>query len=61
MKCARREWDVLEEEMRKLDECDLEEFGRLESGEKTIAILGDSWVAADGETGRGQDDQTVSM
>ena len=27
------------EEMRKLDECDMEEFGRLESSEKTIAIL----------------------
>ena len=31
------------EEMRKLDECDMEEFGRLESSEKTIAILGDRW------------------
>ena len=30
-------------EMRKLDECDMEEFGRLESSEKTIAILGDIW------------------
>ena len=29
--------------MRKLDECDMEEFGRLEGGEKTIAILGDRW------------------
>ena len=34
--------DVLEE-MRKLDECDTEEFGRLESSEKTIAILRDRW------------------
>ena len=33
--------DALEEEMRKLNACDMEEFGRLESGEKTIAILGD--------------------
>ena len=23
--------------------CDMEEFGRLESSEKTIAILGDRW------------------
>ena len=30
-------------EMRKLDVCDMEEFGRLESSEKTIAILGDRW------------------
>ena len=31
------------EEMRRLDECDMDEFGRLESSEKTIAILGDRW------------------
>ena len=32
----------------------MEEVGRLESSEKTIAILGDrQMVAADGETGRG--------
>ena len=31
------------EEMRKLDACDMEEFGRLESSEETIAILGDRW------------------
>ena len=35
--------DALEEEMRKLDVCGMEEFGRLESSEKTIAILGDRW------------------
>ena len=29
--------------MRKLDVCDMEEAGRLESSEKTIAILGDRW------------------
>ena len=29
--------------MKKLDECDMEEFGRLESSEKAIAILGDRW------------------
>ena len=29
--------------MRKLDVCDMEEFGRLESREKTMAILGDRW------------------
>ena len=49
----RNERDALEEGMRKLDGCDMEEFGRLESGEKTIAILGDRWWPADGETGRG--------
>ena len=38
-----KEWDALEEEMRKLDVCDMEEFGRLESSEKTILILGDRW------------------
>ena len=34
---------VLEEDMRKLDVCDMEEFRRLESSEKTNAILGDRW------------------
>ena len=29
--------------MRKLDVCGMEEFGRLESSEKTIAILGARW------------------
>ena len=29
--------------MRKLGECDMEEFGRLESSEKTIAILEHRW------------------
>ena len=33
----------LEEGMRKLDVCDIKEFSRLESSEKTIAILGDRW------------------
>ena len=31
------------EEMRKIDECDMEKFGTLDSSEKTIAILGDRW------------------
>ena len=34
---------MLEEEMRKVDECSLKELGRLESTEKTIAILGYRW------------------
>ena len=50
---CKEERDALEEEMRKLDECDVEEFGRLESSEKTIAIPGDRWWRTDGETGRG--------
>ena len=33
--------DVLEKEMRKIDECDTEKFGTLYSSEKTIAILAD--------------------
>ena len=32
------------EQNRKIDECDTEEFGRLESREKTIAILADRWL-----------------
>ena len=40
----KEERDALEEEMRKhLDVCDMEAFGRLESREKKIAILGDRW------------------
>ena len=35
----KEERDVLE--MRKIDECGMEKFGTLDSGEKTIAILGD--------------------
>ena len=37
----KEERDVLEEEMREIDECDMEEFDTLNSSEKTIAILGD--------------------
>ena len=37
------ERDVLEEETRRVDECDKEKFGTLDSSEKTIAILGDKW------------------
>ena len=43
---------MLEEAMRGLDEGDVEEFGRLESSEKTIAIVGDRWRPQT-ETGRG--------
>ena len=39
----KEERDVLEEEMREIDECNMEEFDTLDSGEKTIAILGDRW------------------
>ena len=38
----KEERDALEE-MRKLGVCVMEEFGRLESSENTIAILGDGW------------------
>ena len=49
----KEERDALEEEIRKLDVGDMEEFGRLEGSEKTIAILGDGWWQQTGETGRG--------
>ena len=42
-KVFKEERDALEEEMREFDVCDMEEFGRLESSEKTIAILGNGW------------------
>ena len=37
--------DVLKEEVREIEECDMEEIGTLliDSSEKTIAILGDRW------------------
>ena len=38
----KEELDALEE-VRKLGDCDMEEFGRQESSEKTIANLGDRW------------------
>ena len=37
---CKEERDALEEEMRKLDVCDMEEFGRLESSGKTIVSYG---------------------
>ena len=40
---CKEERDVFEEEMRKLDEYDMAEFGRLEGIEITIAILGVRW------------------
>ena len=39
----KEERDALEEEMRKLNVCDMEEICRLGSSEKMIAILGDRW------------------
>ena len=38
----KEERDALED-VRKLDVSDMEKFGRLESSEKTTAILGDTW------------------
>ena len=40
---SKEERGALEEDMRKLDVCDVEKFCRLESSEKTIAILGGKW------------------
>ena len=37
----KEERDALEEEMMNLDVCYMEEFGRLECSEETIAILGE--------------------
>ena len=41
----KEEWDVLEEEMRKINQCDLEKFGTLfiYSSESVNAILGGRW------------------
>ena len=43
---------MLEEEMREIDECDLEEFETLDMSEKTIAIIGDTcWPQAGKQEG----------
>ena len=39
----KEERDGLEEEMREIDECDMDEFGTLYRSEKAIAILGVRW------------------
>ena len=39
----KEERNALAEEVRKKDEWDTEELGKLDSSEKTIAILGDRW------------------
>ena len=39
----KEERDMLEEETRKTDECNIEEFGTQNISEKAIAILGDRW------------------
>ena len=39
----RKERDVLEKEMRKIDRCGMGNFGTLENSERTIAILGARW------------------
>ena len=45
----------------KLDVCDMEEFGRLESGEKTIAILGDRWWPQTAKQDGDRTKQTILM
>ena len=45
----KEERDVLQEEMREIDECDMEEFGTLDSSEKTVAIPGDRWWPQEGD------------
>ena len=41
---CKEERDVLEEERRTIDECDMVKFITLGNREKRIAILGDRWV-----------------
>ena len=42
-----------EDDMRGIDECDMEEIDTLDNNEKTIAIQGDRLVTTGGHTGRG--------
>ena len=39
----KEERDVLQKEMRKMEECDMEKFGALDSSETAIALVGDRW------------------
>ena len=42
MLCRRNDEECfVEKRMREIDECDMEEFGTIDSSEKTSAILGD--------------------
>ena len=56
----KEERDALEE-MRKLEVCDVEEFGRLESSEKTIAIRGDRWWPQTAEQDKDRISKQFSM
>ena len=47
--------------MRKLDVRDMEKFGRLESSEKTVAILGDKWWPQTANQDGDMMSKTVSM
>ena len=49
----KEERDALEEEKRKIDVCDMEDFGRLESSKKTIASLVDGGRRRRNRTGIG--------
>ena len=51
----KKERDMLEE-MRKVDECDMEEFGTLDSSENTIAIPGGRWWL---QTAKQKGDKTI--
>ena len=42
VKFYEEERNLLEQETRKTDECDMEKFGTLDS-DNTIAVLGDKW------------------
>ena len=39
----REERHALEEEMREIEECDIEKYSKVDRSEKPIAILGDRW------------------
>ena len=42
---CKEERDVSEEEMKQIDECDIEKCSEPDISEKTIAILGDRWLS----------------
>lgn len=52
-KMCKEERDVLEEQAKKMDDCDREKFSTpFDASERTIAILGDKMVARKDKTGR---------
>ena len=51
-RCNTRRNRMSQRRLRKIDACDMDKFGTLDSSEKTIAILGDRWWPQTAKTAR---------